>query len=149
MGDDLRAEIERRYREDPGFCRAALASELGVSRTTIKKHLRRIREGVATRKPAAAAQPACGVRTVSLEALVEQERLDVRRIIAQAVAAIPDGELAYDETLRRDLRISSDKWRDAARDPQFEELRATLPNRKVVWGRAKTIRKLKEQDGVT
>lgn len=145
MEIDVRSEVERRYREDPKFCRAALASELNVSRTTIKKHLRRIRAGI---PPAPAPASACALRTIGLESLIEQERLDVRRIIAQAIESIPEGELAYEETLRRDLRISSDKWREAARDPQFEAHRATLPNRKVVWGRPRTIRELKKQDGV-
>lgn len=88
------------------------------------------------------------VRAIKLAELIDSERLDSKKIIKCGIKKIPDGSVAYDETFRRDLDISTDKWKDAARDPEFDKNKASLPNRKVVWGKAKTIDDLKKQDGV-
>lgn len=148
MIDDIHLEIARLYSKDPNFNQVKAAIDLGVCRTTLRKHLNRIRrEKISTVAPTPARQ--CSpIKTVKLEDLVETERLDTKKILRAALAEIPDGELAYDETLSRDLRLSRDKWREAVRLPEFERFKATLPNRKVVWGNPRTIADLKEQDGV-
>lgn len=89
------------------------------------------------------------VKTVPLDALIDQERLDPRRILREGLQAIGEGEVAMDETLRRDLQIGAEAWRRVSRDEEFAPFRALLPSRRAVWGRPRTIAVLREQDGVT
>ncbi len=89
------------------------------------------------------------LRTISIHELVDKERLDTKKIIREGVKRIPTGELAYEETFVRDLAVSRDKFKDVARDEEFDLYRAVLPTRKVVWGQIATIAELRKHDGVT
>lgn len=97
-------------------------------------------------KPAASS---CVVKTVPIGELIDSERLDVRKVLRDGLARIADGEVARDETLRKDLGISFDRWRELSREEEFSAFRAILPSRRVVWGRAKTVAELKRLDGVS
>jgi hypothetical protein len=88
------------------------------------------------------------IRTVTLDVLVDQERLDIKKIIKEGIKQIPSGSFALDENFRRDLRISVDRWKEYSREECFDPYRAMLPNRKIVWGKIKSIAELKQQDGV-
>ena len=94
------------------------------------------------------ADAAC-VKTVPIGELIDSERLDVRKVLRDGLARIAEGEVARDETLRKDLGISFDRWRELSREEEFSAFRAILPSRRVVWGRARTIAELKKLDGVS
>lgn len=91
----------------------------------------------------------CRIKTVPVAELIDTERLDHKKVLRDGLQGIPEGAVARDETLRKDLGISADRWRELARDEEFSAFRAILPNRRVVWGRAKTISELKRLDGVS
>ena len=103
------------------------------------------------KKPGGCAPQTCPglVKTVPLDELIDSERLDVRKVLRDGLLRIAEGEVARDETLRKDLGISFDRWRELAREEEFSAFRAVLPSRRVVWGRAKTVAELKKLDGVT
>jgi len=88
------------------------------------------------------------IKTVDVKTLIQQERLDAKKIIKDGIAGLPPDEVAYDENFRRDLGISKQRWQDHANDSQFDDFKARLPNRKLVWGNKKTIDALKQWDGV-
>jgi len=88
------------------------------------------------------------IKTVDVKSLIVQERLDAKKIIRDGVSALPANEVAYDENFRRDLGISKTRWQDHAGSSEFDDFKARLPNRKVVWGNKKTIEGLKQWDGV-
>lgn len=89
------------------------------------------------------------LRTVSVTNLIDTERLDVKKIIRKGITKLPDTQVAYDDNFRRDLQIADNRWREYSREEEFDDYRATLPNRKVVWGKKATIEKIKKMDGVT
>jgi hypothetical protein len=93
--------------------------------------------------------PSCGIKTVPIAELIDTERLDFRKLMRDGLARIPDGEVARDETLRKDLGISCERWREVSREEEFAACKAILPNRRVVWGRPKTIQALRKLDGVS
>lgn len=90
----------------------------------------------------------CSIKTVDVKSLIKQEKLDAKQIIRDGIKRIPKNEIAYDENFRRDLGISKDRWSDHASDSQFDDFKARLPNRKLVWGSKETIKSLRQWDGV-
>ena len=88
------------------------------------------------------------IKTVDVKSLIVSERLDAKKIIRDGISDLPTNEVAYDENFRRDLGISKTRWQEHASDPEFDDFKARLPNRKVVWGNKKTIEGLRQWDGV-
>lgn len=150
--EGLPIAVKQAFEADPNFNRNELAQQLGVNVRTVLKHLSRIkaRGNGSSPPPDPNQRVQCrpAPKTIRLNELIDAERLDARKILREGLAAIPKGELAYDETLARDLRISRDRWREITRDDEWSKFRAILPNRKAVWGKPETIADLKMQDGV-
>jgi hypothetical protein len=88
------------------------------------------------------------IRKIALTKLIDEERLDIKKVIHEGIKLLGARAVAYDDSFRRDLQITQDRWREYSRDPEFEMYRAQLPNRKVVWGWEETINELKKMDGV-
>jgi hypothetical protein len=148
---DIPQAVAEAYKADQEFSRKDLAEKLGVNVRTVLKHLARLKNNGASPASPATSPSQCNklcLKTIRITDLIDQERLDARKILRDGLAAIPKGELAYDENLCRDLRISRDRWRDITRDDEWSVYRAVLPNRKTVWGKPDTIADLKRQDGV-
>ena len=127
------------------------AAEIGLSaRYAFAVVAKQRRMGGCHQASGCAAQTKPGlVKTVPLDELIDSERLDVRKVLRDGLLRIAEGEVARDETLRKDLGISFDRWRELSREEEFSAFRAVLPSRRVVWGRAKTVAELKKLDGVT
>lgn len=89
------------------------------------------------------------IHTISVSTLIDDERLDIKRIIRQGIDSIATGTVSYDDRFRRDLGVPETRWKEYSRAPCFVKYRATLPNRKIVWGNVNTINKIKEMDGVS
>jgi len=148
----IRELVQPVYQEDPNFSRAEFARNHGLNVRLVYKALEKIKKeqngGIPLLPVEIEQKDEARPRTITVSELIDKERLDVKKIIRQGINKIPRGEVAYEETFRRDLGISNDKWRDFARDDEFETFRAILPTRKVVWGQAPTIQDLRRQDGV-
>ena len=126
-----------------------IVQETGVCERYVHKVARQLKTNRNAETTRAVEVTKCDLKTVDLDSLIEIERLDSRKILREGVACLSEGQVARDETLRKDLGISGDKWRELGRAEEFSAFRAVLPSRRVVWGRAKTIAELKKLDGVT
>jgi hypothetical protein len=144
------------WEADPEFPRQKTADKLGLDISTLYRYVRKFK---AESKPKITSQdskinnkidtPKANLRTVSVSSLIDNERLDIKKIIRDGIRHIPAGEVSYDEYFRRDLQIPEPRWKEYSREEEFDNFRATLPNRKVVWGKKATINDIKQMDGVT
>ena len=89
------------------------------------------------------------LKTISIEELVDAEKLDVCKIIREGIKNIPAGQVVMDQNFRRELGVAEHKWKEFATDSEFEDNRCTLPTRKRVWGNAEDILEICSFDGVT
>lgn len=126
-------------------CEAAKRVQLDQS--TAYRYQRERNGTLRPKKPAMPQQDQ--IRKVPLSQLIEAERLDIKKVIHEGIRLLGARQVAYDDSFRRDLQITQDRWREYSRDPEFEIYRAVLPNRRVVWGWEETINDLKRMDGVT
>jgi len=131
----------KELKKNPDIKKAAIA--VGLNESSAYRYARQA--GINNRP---AKTKAGKIRKVSINQLIDEERLDVKKIIHDGIALLGSRAVAYDDSFRRDLQITQDRWREYSRDPEFEDFRAILPNKKTVWGRAETITELKEMDGV-
>ena len=67
----------------------------------------------------------------SLNILVDQ--FDDVKKVKSAMKLLPKTSFADDDEMRRQLKISSDRWRDVILNPQISSFRYQLPNKKFVW----------------
>jgi len=146
--------IREEYDKNPEFNRREFAAEHGTHHRYVRRIVSQIKTeengGIPTTLPnrSKPQEKRDGIKTLTVNDLIDRERLDVRKIIRDGVGQIPKGQVAYDETFRRDLGVSAERWRLFAREEEFEPFRAILPTRKTVWGQASTIEDLRQQDGV-
>lgn len=137
------------WKKNKNFNRARVARDISLDKSKVYKYIREFEAGWEP-KPTKQAESK-RIRTLKIQDLIDQERLDHRKILREGIKEISQGDLAHDDTFRRDLEIPLDKWRDISGDEEFGPCKATLPGpgRKIVWGRQKTINDLKRQDGVS
>ena len=147
-----RQKLKEIWGANPGFSVKETAAELDLDYSTACRYVRQFK---AESNPKTISQGSksnnknSNIRTVSVSNLIDNERLDIKKIIRDGIRHIPAGDLAYDEYFRRDLQIPEPKWKEYSREEEFDNFRASLPNRKVVWGKKATINEIKEMDGVT
>lgn len=94
-------------------------------------------------------EPKKSVRTLKAETLIDAQRLDQAKIVRDALDQFDADDCAYDESLRRDLGISSDRWREVRDLDEFLEYQIVLPTKKRVWCLPKKRSELLKLDGVT
>jgi|GEM_PF-4886762 len=155
--------VREEYERNPGFNRKEFAERHGIGERCVYRYLKMY-------KDTESVKPDCGgesepgkvperdkadkvrpLKTISVDELIDVERLDLGKIIKQALASLGPRDVIYDDQFRRDLDISLEKWRytkvgDLA--DEFRDFKAHLPNKKIVWGRKTTIADLRQQDGV-
>jgi len=81
-----------------------------------------------------------GVKTLSIEDVVAPH--DKVGEALSKIKSIPAGQLMDDETLRKEVSISNDRWRRARGSTRLAGLWYILPDKSYVWGQKSTIASL-------
>jgi len=89
------------------------------------------------------------VRKITGKALIDDQRLDHAKIVRNALADFGKEDCAFDDTFRRDLCISTDRWRDVRDMEEFLQYQVMLPTKKRIWCHPKQREILMALDGVT
>ena len=88
--------------------------------------------------------------TVSVDELIESERLDSFKIAYEALMNdLGDDETIADESLRQHCGLSKEDWKDIREDDRLSRWRVRIRRtRKIVWCGTKAKRKLEGLDSV-
>ena len=143
--------VRKLWEADSEFSRKDATAKTGVNPRTIYKWVQEFMGLTAASKPndkKKSDSTKANLHTISVSALIDNERLDIKKIIRDGIRHIPSGTVCYDDLLRRDLGVPDTRWREYSREVCFEPFRAVLPNKKVVWGKKATIEEIKKMDGV-
>jgi hypothetical protein len=137
---------------DPEFPVKETADKLDLDYSTACRYIRQFKDESKSKITSPGSKinnKNSNLRTVTVSSLIDNERLDIKKIIRDGIRNIPTGQVSYDDYFRRDLQIPEPRWKEYSREEEFDNFRASLPNRKVVWGKKATIKEIKNMDGVT